>query len=344
MPLFSPPVTASFQWVSPDNSRPTADRLFSYYDGPETGITVWKDGEGNWQQGQYPYQGGGRHRTFVNGVLESDATVDGLADAELVFYGGHVYEISDALAAELTAEGYGERINIVSPITATWAEDELAHFFNQVMTVDPPNIPADMALDGLATDLRLASGDVDFSSRRDFWLHEHTSGWTDVRVVCEGFDPLVFDAGHSIGQVLPQGGACLRFQFDGTKNRAVTINNNIFLGVPYLNIGVWEALPDGTSFANRQTSITDVPSLPYGFEVILEGNVVQARVWPMQEAPPPWDHPTRALTADLDTEAGDAVAIPTPTGEGTQGVIQAHTGTHRLSAVRLHKTVWERLS
>lgn len=348
MPVFVPPTVDSGAWGDPDAEDP-ANRLFSFYSGLQEGVTVFQDQDGNWHQQQYPYWGN-KHRSWYDGKIISESTSTGLQHARRFFLGGHIHQIDQETASELTEAGFGDRINIVSPVEITPTNAELDLLSNQVMTAHSPNTPDRPGIDGNITTFNLQSGTQNFSNRRDFWLHDHTSGWRDTRVFCRALAPLVFTASHpDLGQVLPQGGAVLRFQPGGTakKGRGVTINNNIFLGLHMLNIGVWEAYPDGTGFANRQTSFDffENPGFPYGFEAILEGSTVQVRVFPSSQyqTPPPWDHPTLARTINLDTDAGNADTIPTPIGQGTNGFISAHPGTHPLAAVRIGPTTFERL-
>jgi hypothetical protein len=109
MPIFSPPTIPDAMRGDINGNSP-ADRLFGYYPPQEMGVTVYKDHEGNWQQSPYPYQGGSQTRSFDDGVLVTDTTDHGLADAQIVFMGGHEYEITTALADELITAGYGENL------------------------------------------------------------------------------------------------------------------------------------------------------------------------------------------------------------------------------------------
>lgn len=251
------------------------------------------------------------------------------------------------LVAGSTVVGGDSAASAQATVELTWTQSQLGFLSNRVMAVNPPNVPAPPAVDGNVGSFRLASGNAGSSNRRDFWLHSQTQGWTNSRVFVEGIDPLYFGVHPTLGDVFPQGGVVLRFQSSFGKNRGITLNNNSVFFLPQLNVGVWEANPDGTGFNNRQTSFDFAthPPFPYGFEAILKGNIIRVRVFPMGQQPPSWDDTGNpwVRTINLDTDAGNASLIPTPTGPGTNGVIAAHQGTNPLSAVRLHTIQYERL-
>src|SRR5690554_3485666 len=152
----------------------------------------------------------------------------------------------------------GPIIEITGPTEATmqWIEDDLDHIQdNQPMTLHESNFPADPAVDDGYGIFLLESGTAGQSNRRDFWLHDHTDGWTDTHVTVHGIDPLAFGEDPELGDIIPQGGVALRVQeMEDDKVRGITMNNGVFAFLPVLNIGVWEANPDGTEFRNRQFS------------------------------------------------------------------------------------------
>lgn len=327
MPLFTPPTEEGQPLHDPEDRR-NINLLLRHYKPHQKGVTLLKVG-GVWQLVSYP-------------------SINQLRDAERVLLGGHVHEVTDAEATELTAAGYGDRINL-EDVELTFKPDQFDHLSTRWLLnafgtddVGPP------VVDGHERGIYgpLVAGTAAFGSLREWYLHDHTEGWTDSSVLCEGIDPPYFGPQPDEVTIIPQTGVVLRAQFDGTYNRGITINNGVFLSLPLLNIGVWRALPDGTSFANRQFSwpLLEMPALPYAFEVILTGNSVQARVWGAGGRPPEWTHPTLAKTINLDTGAGDAGAIPTPTGEGANGLIVAHLGTDSRSQARLRRTTFRRLS
>lgn len=201
-----------------------------------------------------------------------------------------VAAVSLLLAGGTTFGGHS-MASAQATVELTWTQSQLGFLSNQVMTMNPPNVPASPAVDGTIGSFRLTSGSAGGSNRRDFWLHSQTTGWTNSRVFVEGIDPLYFGAHPTLGDVFPQGGVVLRFQSSFGKNRGITLNNNIWAFLPMLNVGVWEANPDGSGFENRQVPFDfgTSPPFPYGFEAILEGNIIRVRVFPMGEQPPPWD-------------------------------------------------------
>lgn len=112
MPTFTPPTTDGRLIADPaKRGRSGAHALWSHYGSWATGKTVWKDSLGVWHESLTPYQGGATHRVFSGGVLISETGPDeGLDTAQVVYLGGHVHEITEAEAAELTTAGYGAYI------------------------------------------------------------------------------------------------------------------------------------------------------------------------------------------------------------------------------------------
>lgn len=112
MATFTPPTTAGRLIADPGKRhRSPAHALWSHYGSWETGQTVWKDAAGVWHTSVTPYQGGAVHRVFDGGQLVSETGPDdGLATAERVYLGGHVYEIDAEEEAELIAAGFEEYI------------------------------------------------------------------------------------------------------------------------------------------------------------------------------------------------------------------------------------------
>ncbi|HMG43942.1 MAG TPA: hypothetical protein VK611_21595 [Acidimicrobiales bacterium] len=185
-----------------------------------------------------------------------------------------------------------------------------------------------------------------FSNLRDVYVHEDLTA-ADFHAEAT-FDPPFFgDRGDGVF-ILPQHALVLRYQRD-TMQRAVVIWNNIVFGLPTLLIGVWQASLDGLSgFANRQAAGFPAPfglAFPYTVEARLRDTVVNVRQRGINDPVPEWDDPVLAREIDLETDAGDAEAIPTPIGEGQAGIAAAHLGidTDPLSAVRypLKHLYWE---
>lgn len=90
MPTFTPPVTDGLA-VADRNKRDVANRLFSFFGSWAQGKTVWRDSVGVWHESAWPDNAD-------------------LIDAQVVYDGGHVYEVTDAEAAELIAAGFGDNL------------------------------------------------------------------------------------------------------------------------------------------------------------------------------------------------------------------------------------------
>lgn len=327
MPLFTPPTEEGQPLHDPDDRR-TINKLLRHYRPHQKGVTVVREA-GQWVEVSYP-------------------TINRLRDAEKVLLGGHVHEVTDAEAAELEAAGFGDRINI-EDTELTFKPEQLARLSPKwLLTAQGSDATGPGAVDGHERGVfTLATGiSDDFGNLREWFLHDFTEGWTDSHVICEGIDPPYFGEVEPSYHVIPQAGVVLRAQFDGTYNRGITINNGVFLDLPLLNIGVWQAHPDGSNFSNRQFSWPFFESLPlpYAFEAILTGVQVQVRIWAAGGRPPDWSHPTQARIINLDTDAGNAGAIPTPTDEGVNGLVVAHLGIDPRSQARLRRTTFRRIA
>ena len=95
MPTFKGPVQL-FQY-------PTGSRLLDRM-RPQRGVTVYStDGGATWKTAVYPFQG---DIGLVDGQGFPNSRVEGVD----YFLGGHTYTISSAVAAQLTAAGYGAYI------------------------------------------------------------------------------------------------------------------------------------------------------------------------------------------------------------------------------------------
>lgn len=105
MPTFTPPTTDGNPVT--DGSHP----LWRHYGAWSTGLTVWKDESGVWHQALSPYLGGDTSTVHHGDTTTTTGPAPGLATAQVVYLGGHVHEITDAEATELTAAGYGDYID-----------------------------------------------------------------------------------------------------------------------------------------------------------------------------------------------------------------------------------------
>jgi hypothetical protein len=77
--------------------------------------TVWKDQNGEWHEALNPYQGGDTdtvhdQRTGTTTVTTDDNPLH-LANAEVIYYGGHEYIITEEEANELIAAGFGDFVS-----------------------------------------------------------------------------------------------------------------------------------------------------------------------------------------------------------------------------------------
>lgn len=211
--------------------------------------------------------------------------------------------------------------------------DNVDQLTRHIVSTDGTHASTAEVVDG-NLDVTLSAGtEAGFSSLREVFLRNGLTGADFHGRVT--FDPPFYgDLGGGI-TVLPQHGLLLRYQRD-TVQRGVAVWHNIFFEVPELLVGVWQANLDGTSMTNRQA--TGFPSLgldfPFTVEARLRGTVVDVRQWEVGDQPPEWDDPTLARSIDLETDAGDAEAIPTPVGTGGAGWIAAHLGTDPRSVVR----------
>jgi hypothetical protein len=112
--VFTPPVV--------EGNPPTVsfghpgNKLMRNYGNWAQGATVWKDSQGVWHQSSNPYEGGAVHivhNLWAGGVgpTSTYSTPDeGLATAERVYLGGHVYQITAEEESELVAAGYADNI------------------------------------------------------------------------------------------------------------------------------------------------------------------------------------------------------------------------------------------
>lgn len=211
--------------------------------------------------------------------------------------------------------------------TSRFTIDNAGQLTKRTVSVDGAHASGATVTGGNLQVTLTAGTTVGFSNLRDFYIRNGIEG-VDFHAQTT-FDPPFFgDAGGGVS-ILPQHGIVMRYQRD-TKQRAVVISLNIFLGLPMLNVGVWQANLDGTGFVNRQAPGFPAPfglPLPYTVEARLRGNLVTVRLWPVGDPVPNWDHPTLARTINLDVDAGDPGPIPTPVGVGGAGWVAAHIGT-----------------
>lgn len=77
-----------------------------HFGGIPQGVSVWKDQGGTWHHADVVYAGGGRYIAFVDGVVVSDTTDEGIFTAQEHYLGGHEYEVSESKATELRAAGF----------------------------------------------------------------------------------------------------------------------------------------------------------------------------------------------------------------------------------------------
>jgi hypothetical protein len=112
MATFVPPIADGILIADPAKRETDgAHALWSHYGAWAMGVTVWKDQAGVWHESLVPYQGGGMHVVFENGVqISSSGPDEGLATAQRVYEGGHVHPITPEEEAELIAAGYAANI------------------------------------------------------------------------------------------------------------------------------------------------------------------------------------------------------------------------------------------
>ena len=108
MTTFTPPTTAGMPTADPAKND-VHNRHWSFFGSWAMGKTVWKDSEGTWHEAIFPYQGGEFYRDG-DGVTTTPTSVNHLADAQVVYLGGHVYDLTAEEEADLIAGGYGDYI------------------------------------------------------------------------------------------------------------------------------------------------------------------------------------------------------------------------------------------
>lgn len=92
MATFNPPTVNDLPGINPD-SKGLARKLFRYYGGNPRGRSVVLV-NGHWTTMDYPLS-----ESFVQGK-----------DGVDFFLGGHIYTVTSAQAAALTADGYGANL------------------------------------------------------------------------------------------------------------------------------------------------------------------------------------------------------------------------------------------
>lgn len=93
--IFSPPSSNRNPTVLPETRGP-ARRLFRHYDPRPAGLSV---------VGPYP--------TYTTVETPDQLLLTGLREGVDYFLGGHLYVVSDAVAAALQASGYGASLSTV---------------------------------------------------------------------------------------------------------------------------------------------------------------------------------------------------------------------------------------
>jgi len=320
MPTFTPPITEGVAWGDTGND---SDKLMRHYGAVPTGTTVWQDQALNWHEQQYPYQG------------RPDSP--GLDQARRVYTGGHVHEITPTQYVELFAAGYADRLNIAD-VEMIWRPDQISKLARSNMSFSGDGaVPANPTVGG---DQRgaftLSAGPVDSSGgQRDFWLHSDIL-YTDFEV-----ETTLDNIDYGVAGRLQQGGIVVRYQEIGGLKYGVTINNNVFFFVPFINVGVWKANLDGTGFINRQYNFPNGsqfdPLFPHKLAIRLTDNICQVRTWQDGKPPPPWSNNltsyTNSKAINLDVDAGspaEVANIPTPVGRGGAGFMACHLGTSAI--------------
>lgn len=313
MPTVSPPTVPGYRTLPGDDT--VWNRVAAFFDRGAQGLWLLKEG-GTWSAAESP-------------------DLERVVAAQRVLVGGHIHDVDQATADELVAAGFGSGLNI-APIEATWYRGQLAKFTKWTLTAPPPGNASELSVDGSERGVvRLTQSTQQGQiAMREWFVHSDLEGNDFVARTI--IDPPFFGSKDGV-DILPQGGLVLRAQQSGGINTGVTINNNVFLGLPMLNIGVWKSNTDGTGFQNRQfgTPVFSNPAFPYGFDVRLVGNICTVTyITPEHNVVGP------TYVVNLDTQAGDAGAIPTPVGKGKAGFISAHLGGHPDSAVRHRRTTW----
>jgi hypothetical protein len=319
MTTFTPPTEFGEARGNPDVLDP-AERLMSFYDPVLAGITVWQDQSNNWHQNQFPYDG------------RPDSP--GLRQAQRVFLGGHTYDVDSATETALIAAGYGPYLN-TAVVDHTWFKPAaLSKFTRWAMTVVDPSATYSLSVDSSENLVaREDNGPEQFrSNNRNFWIHSDTNYNADFDATVT-LDPTNYEGE---GQIAEQAGVVLRAQNIAGVQTGITINNNIFFFAPQINIGIWKANEDGTGFISRGASIAamGLVDFPHVYDIKLTGNIITVRGYTPSTPKPSWSDPTFAKTINLDTEAGDPSASPTPVGEGKAGLIAAHLGYSPLVNAR----------
>lgn len=362
MTTFTPSI-APGQARGDHSSNDPAERFFSYTPPIPTGVTIWQDNLGVWHEEQHPYHGGDTTTVHDGDTTTITPPIAGLANAQRVYQGGHIYHIDLTSALLLIAAGFGSGINVAS-VDTTWNTEDLAPLDSKMLlTADGSHATAPPTIDGNAFKVQLNAGTTQGSSTlREFFLHSDTAGWTDSHGIIE-IDPPAYGSFGGV-DILPQMGVVLRAQFNSStgKNQGITLNNGTIFGIPTLNIGAWHAFPDGTGFNNRQFSFpffdpnsffTDGFNLPYGWEWELINNIIRVRsfkvgarttLYGLDPSSISWTDPVRSRTLNLDTDCGDPGVVPTPTGPGTAGIIVAHLGRDSRSAARIRRFEMDRIS
>lgn len=342
MPTFTPPTTSGRLMSDPaKRSRSGAHALWHHYGAWETGMTVWQDEAGTWHESLTPYVGGATHRVFDGGVLTSETGPDaGLDTAQVVYLGGHVHEVSDAEAAALTTAGYGDRLNL-GPVDLTWSDGQQTPWTRRVITQDGDNAITLDVVDSQGVGVHTGSSAL-ASNQREWWEHDHTTGWTDVEASTI-FDPRSFGGG-----INPQHGLAFRTSTSGGYHQGILVWHDVAFGIPaIINVGVWKTPDDGSSGDFRSTNFwaTALPLganvyFPYRLDVLLAGTSLSCRVYPTGGPVPDYTDTTSAMVVDLDS-FGNTTTYPTPTS-GACAVFLAHSGTDTRSWARLGPTTFRR--
>ena len=109
MATFTPPFVDGNLMHFPNKPGP-ASRLYRFYGSWATGVTVWRDSSGVWHEALIPYLAGATHTVHDWNMSTISEPDEGLATAEVVYLGGHVYEITAEEEAALIAAGYEDGI------------------------------------------------------------------------------------------------------------------------------------------------------------------------------------------------------------------------------------------